>query len=57
VFKENIIIEIVVSFDDFSNIFEPELNKKLIGKSKIRNKPCRLSISELMTVQIAFHLK
>ena len=49
------ITEIFVSVDDFCNIFEPELNKKLIGKSKIRNKPCSLSMSEVMTIQIAYH--
>lgn len=49
------ITEIFVSVDDFCNIFEPELNKKLIGKSKIRNKPCNLSMSEVMTIQIAYH--
>ena len=49
------IIEIFVSVDDFCNIFERQLNKKLIGKSKTRNKPCKLSMSEVMTIQIAFH--
>jgi hypothetical protein len=44
-----------VSVDDFCNFFERELNKKLIGKSKSRNKPCKLSMSEVMTIQIAFH--
>jgi len=27
----------------------------LIGKSKIRNKPCSLYMSEVMTIQIAYH--
>ena len=49
------ITDFFVSADDFRNIFEPELNKKLIGKSKIRNKPFKLSISAVMTIQIAFH--
>jgi hypothetical protein len=49
------IIEIFVSIDDFCQIFEPELNKKLIGKSKIRNKPSKLSMSEVMTIEVAFH--
>lgn len=49
------IIEIFVSVDDFCNQFEPFLNKKLIGKPKQRNKPARLSNSEVMTIQIAFH--
>jgi len=55
--NKNKITEIFVSIDDFCKIFEPELNKKLIGKSKIRNKPCKLSMSEVMTIQIAFHLQ
>ncbi len=50
------IIEIYVSIDDFCQIFEPELNKKLIGKAKIRNKPSKLSLSEVMTIEVAFHL-
>lgn len=49
------ITEIFVSIDDFCKEFEPFLNKKLIGKSKIRNKSCRLSMSEVMTIQVAFH--
>ena len=49
------VTEIFVSIDDFCKEFEPSLNKKLIGKAKIRNKPCRLSMSEIMTIQVLFH--
>jgi hypothetical protein len=49
------VIEIFVSVDDFCKVFEPELNKKLIGKAKVRNKPSRLSMSEIITIQISFH--
>ena len=49
------ITEIFVSVDDFCQEFEPMLNSKLIGKAKIRNKPSKLSISEVMTIQIIFH--
>lgn len=49
------ITEIFVSVDDFCKEFDPQLNKHLIGKPKTRNKPCRLSMSEVMTIQIVFH--
>ena len=49
------ITEIFVSVDDFCQEFEPMLNSKLIGKAKIRNKPSKLSMSEVMTIQIICH--
>jgi hypothetical protein len=49
------ITEIFVSVDDFCQEFEPMLNSKRIGKAKIRNKPSKLSMSEVMTIQIIFH--
>jgi hypothetical protein len=49
------ITEIFVSVDDFCKHFDPFLNKKLIGKPKLRNKPSQLAMSEVMTIQIAFH--
>ena len=49
------ITEIFVSVDDFCKEFESSLNSKLIGKGKIRNKPCKLCMSEVMTIQIIFH--
>jgi hypothetical protein len=54
-FSRDKITEIFVSVDDFCQEFEPMLNFKLIGKAKIRNKPSKLSISEVMTIQIIFH--
>ncbi|WP_298145360.1 IS982 family transposase [Flavobacterium sp.] len=54
-FSRSKIIEIFVSIDDFCKEFEPALNEKLIGKAKIRNKPSALSMSEVMTIQVAFH--
>ena len=33
------ITEIFVSVDDFCKVFGPELDKKLIGKHRLRNKP------------------
>jgi len=49
------ITAIFVSIDDFCKLFDPCLEKKLIGRPKLRNKPCKLSISEVMTIQVAFH--
>ena len=49
------ITEIFVSVDDFCQVFEPMLNSKRIGKAKITNKPSKLSMSEVMTIQIIFH--
>jgi len=49
------ITKIFVSIDDFCIAFEPILEKRLIGKAKIRNRPCRLSMSEVMTIQVLFH--
>ncbi len=49
------ITEIFVSVDDFCKHFETFLSGKLIGKAKLRNKSAKLCMSEVMTIQIAFH--
>lgn len=49
------ITAIFVSIDDFCKVFDPCLEKKLIGRKKLRNKPCKLSMSEVMTIQVIFH--
>lgn len=49
------ITEIFVSIDDFCKAFGPALEKKLIGKQRLRNKPSKLSMSEVMTIQVVFH--
>lgn len=42
--------------DDFSKGFEAWYKKQLIGESKIqRKRPSRLSLSEILTILIAFH--
>ena len=42
--------------DDFSKGFEAWYKKQLIGKGKIqRNRPSRLSLSEILTILVAFH--
>ncbi len=49
------VTEIFVSVDDFCKEFGSFLNNKLIGRPKLRNRPSKLSMSEVMTIQIAFH--
>lgn len=51
-----IITEIFCSIDDFCKEFEPLFEHRLLGKGKKRNKPCKLSLLEVMTVQVLFHL-
>lgn len=50
------ITEIFCSIDDFCNDFLPIFEQRLIGKPKKRNKPSKLSLSEVMTIQVLFHL-
>jgi len=50
------ITEIFCSIDDFCNQFIPLWNQHLLAGGKSRLKPCRLSTSEIMTIQILFHL-
>ena len=47
---------IFVDVDDFCQAFLPAWQKHLISSGqKLRNKPSRLSVSEVMTIVIAFH--
>ena len=42
--------------DDFLKGFEPWYRKQLIGSGSIkRNRSCRLSLSEIITILIAYH--
>ena len=53
------LIEIFCILDDFCKYFTPELKKHQIsvpGK-RHRNRPCRLSDSEVMTILVLFHTK
>jgi len=50
------IVEIFCSIDDFCLDFVPKWKKQLIGKPRKRNKPSKLSLSEIMTIQVLFHL-
>lgn len=50
------ITEIFCSIDDFCKEFVPLFEQRLIGNGKKRNKPSKLSLSEVMTIQVLFHL-
>src|SRR6056297_1790745 len=50
------ITEIFCSVDDFCQQFFPIWNQRLLVGGKSRIKPARLSPSEVMTIQILFHL-
>lgn len=48
--------ELFCTVDDFCKLFLPEWNKHLLSSEiKKRNRASKLSISELMTIMIAFH--
>ena len=50
------ITEIFCSIDDFCKEFVPNYESYLIGNKKQRNKPSKLTLSEVMTIQVLFHL-
>jgi len=52
------IVEIFCKIDDFCKEFLPEYNKTLLSSKELnikRNKPCNLSLSEIMTIVVYFH--
>lgn len=49
------VTEIFCSIDDFCIDFIPNYQKHLLG-SKKRNRPSKLSLSEVMTIQVLFHI-
>ena len=53
------LIEIFCILDEFCKYFTPELKKHLVDTSgkRHRNRPCRLSDSEVMTILMLFHTK
>lgn len=54
------VTEIYVIADEFCKSFFELLNRQLIdlgGDKKIRNKPCKLSDSEVITILVLFHLR
>jgi hypothetical protein len=52
----NNLVEIFCDVDDFCHVFIPEWEKQLIADGNIKRKrSCRMSMSEIMTILIAFH--
>jgi len=52
----NKVTEIFCSIDDFCLEFIPTFNNHLLSNTKNRNKPSKLSLSEVMTIQVLFHI-
>ncbi len=52
------VIQIYSKIDDFCKLISVycERNKKLSDGKKHRDKPCRMSLSEIMTIMVLFHL-
>lgn len=49
--------EIFCVFDDFCKLFEQDLKSKVLpNPNRRRNRQCALSISELMTIMVMFHM-
>lgn len=51
------LVEIYCIFDEFCKVFEPELKKHIIAnpEKRHRNRPCRVSDAEIMTILVLFH--
>ena len=51
------LIEIFCILDEFCRFFDPELKKRAVSVSgkRHRNRPCRMSDSEIMTILVLFH--
>ena len=53
----NKLVEIFCDVDDFCRVFIPELEKQLIADgSQKRKRSSQMSMSEIMTIIIAFHM-
>lgn len=51
------ITEIFFVIDEFSQVFDATIKEKLISDGKVhRNKPCKMSESEVATILVLFHL-
>lgn len=55
-FSMNKVTEIFCSIDDFCLEFIPTFNNHLLSNTKNRHKPSKLSLSEVMTIQVLFHI-
>lgn len=53
------LIEIFCILDEFCKYFEPELRRHTLGTpgKRHRNRPCRMSDSEVMTILVIFHTR
>ena len=51
------LVEIYCIFDEFCKVFEPELKKHIIAnpEKRHRNRPCRVSDAQIMTILVLFH--
>jgi hypothetical protein len=50
------LVEIFCEIDDFCKLFEAQIGKKLLGNgSGFRNSRCRVTASEVMTIEVYFH--
>ena len=51
------LVELYCDVDDFCKVFVPQWQQKLIEDgSRSRHRECRLSMSEIMTIIIGFHM-
>ena len=51
------ITEIFFQIDEFMKVFEPALRQNLIAQGKkTRNRPGRMSSSEIMTISVLYHV-
>ena len=48
--------ELFCPIEDFCRIFEPSWKQQLLANGKCRFRSRRLSLSEIMTIEVAFHL-
>lgn len=56
IISNNKIAEIFCSINDFCKVFEPALQKKLIGEgNKHRNRAFSMSMGEILTITVLFH--
>jgi hypothetical protein len=51
-----IITQIFIEVDDFMKEYEAKMNSRMISDGKTRNRKCKLSLSEIMTIMIYFQM-
>lgn len=47
--------ELYCHIDDFYQAFKPEFEAVLIAEGRKRNRPCKISVPEMMTILVLFH--